>query len=78
MAGAPLRASALLRSRSPSFAGYDDFSFAAAARPEQGLASHGSDEDEDNAARRPSDNGKLVADKLRADDRPQRRRRPSR
>jgi alpha-2-macroglobulin len=63
MAGAPLRASALLKNRSPSFAGYDDFSFEPPrdlTRPGQ----PGSDEDEDNAREGTGDNGKLIADKL--------------
>ena len=61
MAGAPLRASALLKPRSPGFAGYDEFSFEPArdlAKTEQPAGD--SDENPSDAER----NGKLIADKV--------------
>ena len=63
MTSAPLRASAMLRSRSPSFTGYDEFSF----EPPRDLSKAeqaGSDEDEDSGSESASADGKLVADKL--------------
>ena len=62
MASAPLRASALLKTRSPSFAGYDEFSFEPArdlkqAEPE----SSDSEESERDAGGR---DGRLIADKV--------------
>ena len=70
MSGAALRASALLKSRSPSFAGYDEFSFEPPRDPKK-AEQEGSENEEGDAAAR---DGKLVADKLPLDDRPQRRR----
>ncbi len=61
MSNAPLRASALLKSRAPSFAGYDEFSF----EPPRDLsrAEQPDDEDEDSERAAGAD-AKLVADKL--------------
>jgi len=61
MGGAPLRASALLKSRTPGFAGYDEFSF----EPPRDLsrAEQPDDEDEDSERTAGAD-AKLVADKL--------------
>ena len=61
MANAPLRASALLKSRSPSFAGYDEFAFEAARDPKKSEAEPDSDENESDGGAR---DGKLIADKL--------------
>ncbi|HWK83091.1 MAG TPA: MG2 domain-containing protein [Caldimonas sp.] len=61
MGGAPLRASALLKSRAPAFAGYDDFSFDPPRDP--GKAEQQNDEEEDSE-RDAGRDGKLVADKL--------------
>ncbi|MBS0445290.1 MAG: alpha-2-macroglobulin [Proteobacteria bacterium] len=58
MANAPARASALLKPRSPSFAGYDDYSFDPPRDPNRRSAGDGSDSEE------PENDGKLVADKL--------------
>ncbi|MCE9660511.1 MAG: alpha-2-macroglobulin [Burkholderiales bacterium] len=60
MSGAALRASALLKSHSPSFAGYDDFSFEPPRDPKK-AEQEGSENDEGDGAAR---DGKLVADKL--------------
>ena len=64
MGGAPLRASALLKSRTASFAGYDEFSF----EPPRDLSkaerqNHDDDDEESEHESTPSD-GKLIADKL--------------
>ncbi len=60
MGGAPLRASALLKSRSPGFAGYDEFSFEPPRDPKKAEQEGSESEEGDGAAR----DGKLVADKL--------------
>ncbi len=60
MSGAPLRASALLKSRSPSFAGYDEFSFEPPRDPKKAEQEGNENEESDSSAR----DGKLVADKL--------------
>jgi uncharacterized protein YfaS (alpha-2-macroglobulin family) len=57
MAGAALKLSALLRPAAPSFAGYEDFSFQPAGKPQQEAA--GEDQSE-------SDGAVIVADKLAA------------
>ncbi|MDQ6685048.1 MAG: MG2 domain-containing protein, partial [Pseudomonadota bacterium] len=62
MAAAPLRASAVLRTRSPSFTGYDEFSFQPARDPTKEVARN-SDNDEE-APSEASDDSKLVADKV--------------
>ena len=65
MAAAPLRASALLKSRSTGFAGYDDFSFEPPRDPAK--AEHqrgGGDDDEDSSSDNAASDGKLIADKL--------------
>src|SRR6185436_14916784 len=61
MAAAPLRASALLKTRSPGFAGYDEFSFEPPRDPKKAEQETGDNEESDVAAAR---DGKLVADKL--------------
>jgi uncharacterized protein YfaS (alpha-2-macroglobulin family) len=61
MSNAPLRASALLKSRSPSFAGYDEFSFEPPRDPSRAEQPDEEDEDSERAA---GADGKLVADKL--------------
>ena len=61
MANAPLRASALLKPRSPAFAGYDEFSFEPARDPKKSEAEPDSDENERDDSARES---KLIADKL--------------
>ena len=60
MSGAPLRASALLKTRSPSFAGYDEFSFEPPRDPKKAEQEGNENEESDSGARE----GKLVADKL--------------
>jgi hypothetical protein len=60
MGGAPLRASALLKSRSPGFAGYDEFSFEPPRDPKKAEQEGSESEEGDGPAR----DGKLVADKL--------------
>ena len=61
MAHLPLRASALLKPRTPAFAGYDEFTFEPARDPKKSEQESDSDENErDDSAR----DGKLVADKL--------------
>ena len=60
MGGAPLHASALLKSRSPSFAGYDEFSFDPPRDPKKAEQEGNENEESDSSAR----DGKLVADKL--------------
>ncbi len=60
MGGAALRASALLKSRSPGFAGYDEFSFEPPRDPKKAEQEGSEGEEGDGAAR----DGKLVADKL--------------
>jgi Large extracellular alpha-helical protein len=59
MASAPLRASALLKTRSPGFAGYDEFSFDPPRNPKQ--AEEGSESEEGDASGR---EGRLIADKV--------------
>jgi uncharacterized protein YfaS (alpha-2-macroglobulin family) len=62
MASAPLRASALLKTRAPFFAGYDEFSFEPARDPSQAEAeAPDSDDSERDANGR---DGKLIADKV--------------
>jgi uncharacterized protein YfaS (alpha-2-macroglobulin family) len=62
MASAPLRASALLKTRSPSFAGYDEFTFEPPRDPKQPEAeAPDSEESERDANGR---DGKLIADKV--------------
>ena len=56
MAGAPIKASALLRPRAAAMAGYDEFSF----QPPRSLAAAAETEDDDT----PRSDGRLVADKL--------------
>jgi uncharacterized protein YfaS (alpha-2-macroglobulin family) len=58
MASTPLRASALLRTRSPAFAGYDEFSFEPPRDPS--AAGQGESDDGDASGRE----GRLVADKV--------------
>ncbi|NUZ07956.1 alpha-2-macroglobulin family protein [Piscinibacter koreensis] len=58
MAGAPLRASALLKPRSLAFAGYDEFSF---EPPRNAAAAEGEGGDD---AERPANDAKLIADKV--------------
>ena len=60
MSGAPLRASALLKSRSPNFPGFDEFSFEPPRDPKKAEQEGSENEEGDSAAR----DGKLVADKL--------------
>ena len=61
MAAAPLRASALLKARSLSFAGYDEFSFEPPRDPRKAeQQNEGDDSERDESAQ----TGKLVADKL--------------
>ncbi|HEY4957607.1 MAG TPA: MG2 domain-containing protein, partial [Caldimonas sp.] len=62
MASAPLQASALLKTRAPGFAGYDEFSFESARDPKKAEqeASESEESDRDDAGR----DGKLIADKL--------------
>jgi alpha-2-macroglobulin len=60
MSGVPLRASALLKSRSPSFAGYDEFTFEPPRDPKKAEQEGNENEESDSSAR----DGKLVADKL--------------
>ncbi|MGZ5689413.1 MAG: MG2 domain-containing protein, partial [Caldimonas sp.] len=60
MGGAPLRASALLKSRSPGFAGYDEFSFEPPRDPKKAEQEGNENEEGDGALH----DGKLVADKL--------------
>ncbi|HSI60873.1 MAG TPA: MG2 domain-containing protein [Ideonella sp.] len=57
VANAPTQLSALLRERSPSFAGYDDYSF----RPPEAFANGQSDEQESESR---GDGSRIVADKL--------------
>jgi uncharacterized protein YfaS (alpha-2-macroglobulin family) len=59
MAGQPLRATALLRGRSASFTGYEDYAFEPPRDPQQ-LAAEGDGDERDAAPR----DGKLVLDKL--------------
>ena len=62
MGAAPLRASALLKTRSPGFAGYDEFAFEPPrdlGKPEQ-QGGDSEESDRDDAGR----DGKLIADKL--------------
>ncbi|MEO8312149.1 MAG: MG2 domain-containing protein [Caldimonas sp.] len=61
MASAPLRASALLKTRSPSFDGYDEFSFEPVRDPRRHEEASESDESERDASGR---DGKLIADKV--------------
>jgi uncharacterized protein YfaS (alpha-2-macroglobulin family) len=62
MGSASLRASALLKTRSPSFAGYEEFRFEPARDPESaGSEAPESDEGERDASARA---GKLIADKV--------------
>ena len=60
MAGAPLRASALLKPRSPTFAGFEEFTFAAPRVPKASGAGSSGDED----AAPDTQKGQLIADKL--------------
>ncbi|MEO8079754.1 MAG: MG2 domain-containing protein, partial [Caldimonas sp.] len=61
MGGAPLRASALLKSRSPVFSGYDEFTFDPPRDPKAAVGSSEVDDSEhDDAAK----DGRLVADKV--------------
>ena len=62
MANAPLKASALLKPRSPAFAGYDEFTFDPARDPKK--AEQGGDSDENDRDESSSNDGKLIADKL--------------
>ncbi len=62
MAGTAARASALLKSRSVAFNGYDEFSFEPPRDPAQVQANP--DADEDSEATPAARDGKLVADKL--------------
>ncbi len=62
MAGAPLRASALLKPRAPAFAGFDDFSFEPARDPKK--AEHDSGDGDERAAEGAGREGRLVADKV--------------
>jgi uncharacterized protein YfaS (alpha-2-macroglobulin family) len=61
MASAPLRASALLKTRSPGFSGYDEFSFEPPRDPNKPEQEADSEESERGD---PGRDGKLVADKL--------------
>ena len=61
MGNAPARASALLKSRGASFAGYDEFSF---DPPRDVNKAAGSSGDEDSESTPEARDGKLVADKL--------------
>jgi uncharacterized protein YfaS (alpha-2-macroglobulin family) len=61
MGSAPLRASALLKSRSPGFAGYDEFSFEPPRDPTRNASSGDEDEDSEHEA---GADGTLIADKL--------------
>jgi uncharacterized protein YfaS (alpha-2-macroglobulin family) len=61
MADAPARASALLKTRSPSFSGYDEYSFDPPRDPSKQTASG---EDDDSNADTGERDGKLIADKL--------------
>ena len=61
MAGAPLKASALLKTRSPGFAGYDEFSFEPARDPKKPEQEGSESEESSSDAGR---DGKLIADKL--------------
>ena len=63
MASAPLHASALLKSRSAAFAGYDEFSFEPARDPKQAGAEAADSEDSDDSEASGRD-GKLIADKV--------------
>ena len=61
MVAAPLRASALLKARTPSFAGYDEFSFEPPRDPKKAEQQNdGEDSERDDSVQA----GKLVADKL--------------
>ncbi len=62
MSGAALRASALLKSRTAIFPGYEDFSFEPPRDP--GKAEQQDDEEEEDSEREAGRDGKLVADKL--------------
>jgi hypothetical protein len=62
MASAPLRASALLKTRSPSFAGYDEFSFEPARDPSQAESEAPESDDSERDAN--GRDGKLIADKV--------------
>ena len=76
MASAPLRASALLKTRSPSFAGYDEFSFEPARDPSQAESeAPDSDDSERDANGR---DGRLDRRQGGADDRPRTASRASR
>jgi len=61
MAAAPLRASALLKPRSPGFAGYDEFSFEPARELKNTTQPAGDNEESESDTER---NGKLIADKV--------------
>ena len=61
MAQAPLRASALLKARSPSFAGYDEFSFEPPRDPTKAEQQNEGDDSEHEESEQA---GKLVADKI--------------
>ncbi|MEP7140020.1 MAG: MG2 domain-containing protein, partial [Caldimonas sp.] len=60
MANAPLAASALLKPRTPAFAGYDEFTFEPPRDPKAGQNADSEENARDDNAR----DGKLVADKL--------------
>ncbi len=60
MAGAPVKASALLRARGAGMAGYDEYSF----EPPRGTAAAERAETGDDEESTPRNDGKLVADKL--------------
>ena len=61
MASAPLRASALLRTRSPTFPAYDEFSFEPARDPKEAQAEAPESEEGEGPSGR---DGKLIADKV--------------
>ena len=63
MAQQPARASALLKSRSASFDGYDEFSFEPPREPAKAQGNSGGDEEDTETAPQARD-AKLVADKL--------------
>ncbi len=62
MAQQPARASALLKSRSTSFNGYDEFSFEPPREPNKAQGNSGNDEDTETTPE--ARDGQLVADKL--------------
>ena len=66
MGHAPLRASAVLKSRAPGFSGYDDYSFDAPRDPKKAEAEAAGSNGDDSDASEESEgrDGKLVADKV--------------